>query len=81
MELQRRLISAQEWLYIIIVASLALYLVIGVVVWAWMIFSGITAPEAFTTIIATIAGGLVGIATPLRGPATRSTEERSEPDR
>ena len=66
---QRRLVDAQEWLYVIIVASLALYLVIGVIVWTWMIFSGIEAPAAFTTILATIAGGLVGIISPLRGPS------------
>jgi len=60
--------QAQEWLYVIIVASLAAYLVIGVLAWTWMLLAGIAAPDAFTTIIATIAGGLVGIVTPLRGP-------------
>ncbi len=71
---QRQLVAVQEWLYVIIVASLALYLVIGVAAWSWMILSGTEAPPAFTTIIATIAGGLVGIVTPLRGPATGSAE-------
>jgi hypothetical protein len=66
--MERRFNQAQEWLYVIIVASLAAYLVIGVLAWTWMLLAGIAAPDAFTTIIATIAGGLVGIVTPLRGP-------------
>ena len=68
--------GAQEWLYVIIVASLSLYLVIGVLVWSWMLFVGIPAPGAFTTILAAIAGAMAGIVTPLQGPPGR----RQEPD-
>ncbi|MGI8792758.1 MAG: hypothetical protein ACR2H3_06240 [Acidimicrobiales bacterium] len=67
-----RIQSVQEWLYVIIVASLALYLVIGVIVWAWMILVGIPAPDAFATILAAIVGALVGIVTPLQGSPGRS---------
>ncbi len=52
----------------IIVASLALYLAIGVLAWTWMIVAGVPAPDAFTTILAAIAGALAGIVTPLHAP-------------
>jgi hypothetical protein len=66
-----RIEGVQEWLYVIIVASLALYLVIGILAWTWMILVGIPAPDAFTTILAAIAGALAGMVTPLQGPPTR----------
>ncbi len=68
---RRKIQGAQEWLYVIIVASLALYLVIGVLAWTWMILAGIPAPSAFTTILAAIAGALAGIVTPLQAPPGR----------
>lgn len=71
---QARLSSIEDWLYVVIVGALALYFVIGIVAWTWMLLVGIAAPEAFTTILATIAGGLVGILTPLGG---RSSEEEA----
>lgn len=71
---RRRIEGVQEWLYVIIVASLALYLVIGVVTWSWMILAGVSAPDAFTTILAAIAGALAGIVTPLQGPPGRRDE-------
>lgn len=74
-----RIQGVQEWLYVIIVASLALYLVIGVIVWAWMILVGIPAPDAFATILAAIAGALAAIVTPLQGPPGRS-DPASTPD-
>jgi len=55
----------------VIVGSLALYLVIGVIAWTWMILSGIAAPDAFATILAAIAGALAGIITPLQAPGSR----------
>jgi Na+/H+ antiporter NhaA len=76
-----RIQGVQEWLYVITVASLALYLIIGVIVWAWMILAGIPAPDAFSTILAAIGGALAGIVTPLQGPPSRSddTSSRNEP--
>lgn len=67
--------SIEEWLYVVIVGALTTYFVIGIVAWTWMLFSGIAAPEAFTTILATIAGGLVGILTPLGGRSTLTDGE------
>lgn len=64
----------------IIVASLALYLVIGVIMWSWMILVGVPAPDAFTTIIAAIAGALAGIVTPLQGPSSRSSTASGSDD-
>jgi hypothetical protein len=62
---------------IAIVAALGLYLVIGVIAWAMFISRGVAVPESFATILATIAGGLVGALTPTAGPA-RSSEPRRE---
>lgn len=64
---ERRLAVINDWLYIVIVGALALYLVIGVIAWTWMLLTDVSAPDAFTTILSTIAGGLIGILTPL-GP-------------
>lgn len=62
--------GAQEWLYLIIVAALAAYFVIGLLAWAWMLVVGVAAPDAFTTILAAIAGAFAGILSPLQGPRT-----------
>lgn len=75
---QPRIERVQEWLYVVIVFGLTLYLVIGVVVWTWMIMSGIPAPDAFVTILAAITGALAGIVAPLQGPGSRS--QAAEPD-
>lgn len=66
----------QEWLYVIIVGALAAYLVIGVVAWSWMILVGASTPEAFTTVLATIAGALAGVLSPLRAPGSGGEPER-----
>jgi hypothetical protein len=63
-----RIEGLQEWLYVVIVTALALYLVIGVAAWTWMILTGVSVPGAFSTILATIAGSLAGILSPLRAP-------------
>lgn len=60
--------TVQDWLYLIIVSALGLYLVIGLIAWVWMIVTGVTTPDAFTTILAAIAGALAGIVSPVRGP-------------
>lgn len=62
----RRAEGIREWLDVVIVAALATYLVIGVVVWSRMILSGSPTPDAFTTILAAIAGALAGVVTPRR---------------
>jgi hypothetical protein len=75
---QRRIQGVQEWLYVVIVGALALYLVIGVLAWSWMILAGVPAPDAFTTILAAIAGALAGIVTPLQAPPGRPRETTGE---
>lgn len=74
----RKIQGVQEWLYVIIVGALALYLVIGITAWTWMILAGIPAPDAFTTVIAAVVGALAGVVAPLQTPSTRRDEaERS----
>lgn len=65
-----RIRGVQEWLYVVIVTGLTLYLVLGIVAWTWMIMTGVSAPDAFVTILAAITGALAGIVTPLRGPGS-----------
>jgi hypothetical protein len=60
-----RLAEINDWLYVVIVGALALYLILGVIAWTWMLLNGISAPGAFTTVLSTIAGGLIGILAPL----------------
>jgi Na+/H+ antiporter NhaA len=72
---RRRIEGIEDWLYVIIVASLALYLLIGVIAWTWMILAGIDAPGPFTTTIAAVLGALAGIVTPLQRPSARRDGE------
>lgn len=74
---KRRMEEAQDWLYLVAVGALALYLVIGVIAWAWMIIAGIPVPDAFGTILAAIAGALAGMLAPLQNPATRPRDDRA----
>jgi hypothetical protein len=77
MQLQRRPSGLPDWLYVAIVAALGLYFVIGGIVWTMFIYNGIVVNESGTAILATIAGGLVGVLAPTAGPA-RSSEPRQE---
>jgi hypothetical protein len=70
--------SVEEWLSLIIVGSLATYLLIGVVMWSWMILTGVPAPGGFTTVLTAIAGAMAGIAAPLSVPTT-SRDATPEP--
>ena len=65
MQLQRRPSGLPDWLYVAIVAALGLYFIIGAIAWAIFICNGVAVPDSFTTILATIAGGLVGVLAPL----------------
>lgn len=47
-----------------IVSAFALYLVIGIIAWSWMILAGIPAPDAFSTVLAAVFGALAGIVRP-----------------
>lgn len=71
---RRQLEHIQDWLYVVVVAALALYLVIGVIAWTWMILAGVAVPDAFATILAAITGALAGIVTPLSRPGSKERE-------
>jgi hypothetical protein len=83
MQLQPRPSGLPDWLYVAIVAALGLYFIIGAVAWATFIYNGVAVPDSFTTILATIAGGLVGVLAPSNAGAGRSAgpgrEERPPP--
>jgi hypothetical protein len=78
MQLQRRPSGLPDWLYIAIVAALGLYFVIGAIAWTTFIYNGIPVPDSFTTILATIAGGLVGVLAPTAGRAQSAEPGRDE---
>ena len=79
MQLQRRPSGLPDWLYVAIVAALGLYFVIGGIAWATFIYNGVPVPDSFTTILATIAGGLVGVLAPTAGPGRSSAPWEDEP--
>ena len=78
MQLQRRPSGLPDWLYVAIVAALGLYFVIGGIAWTTFIYNGTPVPDSFTTILATIAGGLVGVLAPTGGPARSSPSSREQ---
>jgi hypothetical protein len=78
MQLQRRPSGLPDWLYVAIVAALGLYFVIGGIAWATFIYNGVPVPDSFTTVLATIAGGLVGVLAPTAGPARPAPPGRDE---
>lgn len=43
----------------VVVTALALYLVIGVVIWGWLIIDGRPVPAAFGNVLSAIAGGFL----------------------
>jgi hypothetical protein len=79
MQLQRRPNGVPDWLYIGIVATLGLYLIIGGIAWASFIYQGVPVPDSFTTLLATIAGGLVGVLAPGSGKGRSSPPGQDEP--
>jgi hypothetical protein len=79
MQLDRRPSALPDWLYVAIVAALGLYFIIGGIAWTTFIYNGIAVPESFTTILATIAGGLVGILAPTAGTGRPSQPREERP--
>ena len=63
MQAQRQPPELPNWLYILVVGALGLYMVIGGVAWALIAYEGRDVPDGFATLLATIAGGLIGIVT------------------
>jgi hypothetical protein len=78
MQLQRRPSGLPDWLYVAIVAALGLYFIIGAIAWTTFIYNGIPVPDSFATILATIAGGLVGVLAPTGGPARPSPPSQEQ---
>jgi hypothetical protein len=58
--------------------GLGLYFVIGAIAWTTFIYNGIPVPDSFATILATIAGGLVGVLAPTGGPARPSPPSQEQ---
>jgi hypothetical protein len=77
MQVQRRPSGLPDWLYVAIVAALGLYFVIGGIALTTFIYNGTPVPDSFTTILATIAGGLVGVLAPTGGQARPSPPARN----
>ena len=77
MQRQRRPSGLPDWLYVAIVAALGVYFIIGGIAWTMFIYNGVAVPESFTTILATIAGGLVGVLAPT-GSGARASQPRGE---
>jgi integral membrane sensor domain MASE1 len=71
----RRIENLQEWLYLVIASAMALYLVIGIIAWTWMIFAGVAVPSTFATVLAAVVGSLAGILSPLRAPGRTRDEQ------
>jgi hypothetical protein len=63
--------SSPSWLYIFIVLILGATLIAGVVSWIWLTFENKQMPDGLATVLATIAGGLVGVLTMSDGRAGR----------
>ena len=79
MQFQRRPNGVPDWLYVAIVAALSLYLVIGGIAWAMFIYQGVPVPDSFATLLATIAGGLVGVLAPSAGGGSSSRQDGPPP--
>jgi hypothetical protein len=73
---------APGWLYPLIVLILGATLIIGVVSWVWLTFENESMPDGLATVLATIAGGLVGALTmsDMRGSSGRSDHAPRRPE-
>lgn len=76
---QQRPRGTPDWLYFAIVVALGVYFIIGGIAWTMFIYNGVQVPESFITLLATIAGGLVGVLAPARGPGRSSQDQQDGP--
>jgi uncharacterized integral membrane protein len=67
------------WLYVLIVLILGATLIVGVVCWVWLTFDDKDIPDGLATLLATIAGGLVGALTMGEFGRSRSDVDSVEP--
>jgi hypothetical protein len=79
MQVKRPSTGLPGWLYTAIVVALGLYFVIGGITWSVLIYNGIQAPDSFATILATIAGGLVGVLSPVSVTARPPRSKEAQP--
>jgi hypothetical protein len=70
---------APDWLYILIVLILGATLLVGIVSWIWLTFENENMPDGLATVLATIAGGLVGALT--TGEMKAGSRERDSDER
>jgi hypothetical protein len=71
--------SPPSWLYIFIVFILGATLIAGVISWIWLTFENKQLPDGLATVLATIAGGLVGVLTMSDGRGGRSGQRDDDP--
>jgi uncharacterized membrane protein AbrB (regulator of aidB expression) len=71
--------SAPSWLYIFIVLILGATLIAGVISWIWLTFENKQLPDGLATVLATIAGGLVGVLTMADGRGGRAGPRDDDP--
>ena len=77
MQARLRRTGLPSWLYVLVVAALGIYFIVGGVAWAIIAYDGRNVPDSFSTLLATIAGGLVGVLAPAGTSPTR--EDQSDP--
>jgi hypothetical protein len=65
---------AHQWLYVVIVVGLSIYLIVGVVVWGWLLLTDRDVPTGFATVLSAIIGGLIGVLAPVRPPSREPVE-------
>lgn len=75
MQSRLRRTGLPSWLYVLVVTSLGLYFIIGGIAWAVIAYDGRDVPDSFSTLLATIAGGLVGVLAPA-GTSVGSQDDR-----
>jgi hypothetical protein len=75
MQLQKRPSGTPDWLYFAIIVALGVYFIIGGIAWTTFIYNGVQVPDSFITLLATIAGGLVGVLAPARGTGKSSQDQ------
>jgi hypothetical protein len=76
MAVRRRSTAPPGWLYLVIVLILGATLLIGIVSWVLLAFENDNMPDGLATLLATVAGGLVGALTMSETRGTPRDEDR-----
>ena len=80
MQVKQRPTGLPSWLYLAIVVVLGLYFLISGITWGVLIYNRIPVPDSFSTILATITGGLVGVLSPVGGGARAPQPKEEQPE-